>query len=122
MTPSPDDTVDLRLRPPCMGPLWLRFEPPVGAAVSVPLRPGDAVDVGSRRGLAVTLADPSVSSRHCRVAHHGEWVELVDLGSRNGVVLGGARVERAHLSVGTCFELGRTVVRVEPPASADDLE
>jgi len=68
----------------------------------------------------VTLADRTVSGRHCRVAHCGARLEVQDLGSKNGVTVAGARVDSARLGVGASFEVGRTLVRVEaPPAPAD---
>jgi DNA-binding NtrC family response regulator len=115
--PADEDlTLELPIDRAALGPVLLHFEPPAGGApVSIPLRPGDAVDVGSSLGLSVVLADRTVSARHCRVRHLGERLEVSDLGSRNGVSFGGARVERAAVGVGAWFELGRTVVRVDPP-------
>ncbi len=117
-TPDDDATLDMPIDRAALGPVLLHFEPPAGGApVSIPLRPGDAIDVGSRVGLSVVLADRTVSARHCRVAHRGGRLEVTDLGSRNGVTFGGARVDQAAVGVGAWFELGRTVVRIDAPPS-----
>ncbi|HVY46343.1 MAG TPA: sigma 54-dependent Fis family transcriptional regulator [Minicystis sp.] len=115
-----DATLDLPLERAALGPVFLRFEPP-GAAppVAIPLRPGDALDIGSRGGVAIALEDRTVSARHCRVVHRGTRLEVIDLGSRNGLSLGGARIQRADVGLGASFEVGRTFVRVEPPPRDD---
>lgn len=69
--------------------------------------------MGSGASASVRLDDATVSARHCRVAHVGVSIDVADLGSRNGVRIGGLRVERASLVVGSAFELGRTAVRIE---------
>jgi DNA-binding NtrC family response regulator len=125
MDATTDDTQEMTRDDAALGAVWLHFAAP-GAArpVAVPLRPGAEVDIGSSAGAAVTLADRRVSARHCRVAHAGAGLEVTDLGSRNGVRVGGARVAHACVGVGASFELGDTLVRVEahPRADAASLE
>ncbi|MDP7029483.1 MAG: sigma-70 family RNA polymerase sigma factor [Phycisphaerales bacterium] len=65
--------------------------------------------IGRGDDVDVTLSDPRVSRRHCRIGEHGEgwWVE--DLGSRSGtwvdsVVL--SEGERAPLQLGSLLEVG----------------
>jgi DNA-binding NtrC family response regulator len=118
--PGDDDpTLDLPIDRAELGAVLLHFDPPGGAPVTIPLRPGDAVDVGTSAGLSVVLGDRTVSARHCRVAHRGARVEVTDLGSRNGVSFGGARLSHARVGIGAWFELGRTVVRVDPAAEPE---
>jgi len=57
----------------------------------------DEAVLGRDAGCEVRLADRSISRRHARLAFDGlQWV-LEDLGSRNGVKVGGERVESATL-------------------------
>jgi DNA-binding NtrC family response regulator len=115
-----DPTVELPAGDPALPQVWLRVEDGgVTAAVFVPLSPGEELVVGSSPSADVRLADSTVSARHCRVSHAGASIDVVDLGSRNGVRIGGLRVERASLVVGSSFELGRTALHIElgsPPA------
>jgi transcriptional regulator with PAS, ATPase and Fis domain len=101
------------------GPVWLRILVHAASASprSVPLSPGGEIVLGTARhgeADAVQVDDGAVSARHCRVRHTGAAVVVDDLGSRNGVHVGGARVSHATLALGGAFEIGRTVVRVDP--------
>lgn len=71
---------------------------------------GDVV-VGRERGCDVRLTDRSISRRHATFRFEGlDWV-VEDLGSRNGVHVGGERVERAVLTDLTEVLLGDVPVR-----------
>jgi DNA-binding NtrC family response regulator len=94
--------------------LWIEVGTPGARAREVALHPGAEIVLGSGPDVNVTLDDPTVSGRHCRLAHAGGFVEVTDLGARNGVRVGGVRVSRAALPLGAVFEMGRTVVRVQP--------
>jgi pSer/pThr/pTyr-binding forkhead associated (FHA) protein len=66
---------------------------------------GEAV-LGRLPECEVTLADPSVSRRHARIAEEdGTW-RITDLGSTNGVKVNGERVTEAELAHGDRVELG----------------
>ncbi len=69
--------------------------------------------VGRDYDMDVRLADPMVSKRHARLTV-GDAVEVADLNSSNGVVLGERRVARAALGVGDAVTLGDTVLVVVP--------
>jgi len=72
---------------------------------------GDRDDV-SRAGrvLTIALADPRMSQRHARlVVVDGRWM-IEDLGSRNGTLVAGAKIERAPIDDGALIELGRTAL------------
>jgi hypothetical protein len=74
---------------------------------------GGAV-IGRSRDCDVVLADPNVSRRHAEVRPVGAGWELMDLGSTNGVVVDGRRVEgRVALHGGERVELGTSVVGFE---------
>jgi DNA-binding NtrC family response regulator len=56
------------------------------------------------------LADARLSTRHASLRRVGDAVEVVDLGSRNGVRVGSRRVARALVEAGTPFALGRMIL------------
>jgi DNA-binding winged helix-turn-helix (wHTH) protein len=49
--------------------------------------------VGREAGCTVTIPSDLVSRRHARIVVTGERATLVDLGSKNGTLLGGRRIE-----------------------------
>jgi len=61
----------------------------------------------------IGIADPAVSAHHARIEVREGRARIVDLGSRNGTWVGGARVEAAALSVGTCAIVGRSALALE---------
>jgi DNA-binding NtrC family response regulator len=111
-----DATVEIPPGDPLAGPVRLWIEAGVYGAepFEASLAPGGEVVLGSGEAAEVRIHDATVSARHCRVAHVGAAVEVVDLGARNGVRVGGVRVPRAALTLGASFEIGRTLVRLQP--------
>lgn len=108
-------TVDLDLEPElALQSAWVRFEN-AHENHKIRLEPGDEIIVGSSPTADVRLHDRAVSGRHAGIVHCGDAIEVVDLGSRNGLCAGGARVERARLRPGSAVEVGRTTVFVENP-------
>ena len=89
-----------------------------GRERSVPVPPR-GLAVGKAPGNDVVLEDPFVSARHLRVeARGGRW-HLQDLGSTNGTLLGGARVERTELPFGVPLALGDAELVLVAPGAAD---
>lgn len=85
------------------------------------LTPGERVVIGSGCRADLRVSDRAVSACHARLVATGRGVELEDLGSRNGVYVGGARISSATLAGGACsFVLGRTTVVVRPLQEDDD--
>lgn len=85
------------------------------AALPVELARGGSLTLGSGRGAAVRVCDRAVSALHCRVQADEQGVEVLDLDSKNGLFVGGARVPRARLESGTSsFVIGRSTVTVRP--------
>ena len=81
--------------------------------------PTGSTYVGREHGCDVRLDDPMVSKRHVRITV-AEVVEVVDLGSANGVSVDGGQVQRAVLRNGDTLVLGDTtlsVTRLERPAA-----
>src|SRR5436305_4540120 len=58
---------------------------------------GQELSVGSGAGNDLVLGDTTVSRHHCTIAATRTGFLLRDLGSTNGTVVGGLRVEAAYL-------------------------
>jgi len=71
---------------------------------------GETVVIGSGRSAGVRVFDPAVSSCHCALSVERGELNIRDLGSKNGLFVGGARVESARLGPGSSFVLGRVVM------------
>ena len=67
--------------------------------------------IGRGRGCEVALSDGSVSRRHAKLVL-SDVVEIVDLGSANGLTAGGQQVVRAQLRHGDVIRLGDTTLEV----------
>lgn len=89
---------------------YLRILEGADAGTDFPLRAG-ANEIGRGRSCQVRLHDPLMSKRHARIVV-GRTVEIVDLGSANGVIVGDGVVQRAVLAPGQIVTLGGTVVEV----------
>lgn len=69
--------------------------------------------IGRGEAAGVPLNDARASRRHSRVAFAGgEWT-IEDLGSSNGTVVDGKRVERAALVTGTAIQVGATLLEFD---------
>lgn len=64
--------------------------------------------IGRARECDVRLADPNVSRRHAELRNEGGAYVLVDLGSTNGSLVNGQRIERAELRDGDRILIGQT--------------
>ena len=73
----------------------------------------DQLLLGRHHSCDVVLDDPTVSRLHARlVFRHEEWV-LHDLGSTNGTIINGARLERCTLRPGDHLVLGEARLRID---------
>jgi FhaA, N-terminal domain/FHA domain len=70
--------------------------------------------LGRSRQCDIVLPDPNVSREHAEIRPHGgSWV-LIDLGSTNGSLLNGRRIEGAEvIRPGDQIELGTSVITFE---------
>jgi hypothetical protein len=86
----------------------------------IDLPQGDTL-IGRSANCQVTLDDPLVSREHARIRIQGASAVVEDLGSRNGVQLGGQPVSRsAALHNGDRIRIGtQELVFLELPASAE---
>ncbi len=75
---------------------------------------GEALVVGTSPSADLVLRDDTVSARHCALNVVGGEVAIVDLGSRNGTYVGGARVREARGQAGTVVTVGRSTLVVVP--------
>lgn len=79
--------------------------------------PGMVIGRGTEADLRIN--DPGISRRHAQIIVTGigasRRVEIVDLDSTNGIIVGGRKVERAPLGNGTRIEMGTTRMLVHSP-------
>jgi transcriptional regulator with GAF, ATPase, and Fis domain len=73
----------------------------------------DELSIGTADGNDLQLTDPSVSRHHCALRVDERGLELTDLGSRNGTLLGGVEVVRGYIQSGVRFRIGQTTIAVE---------
>jgi DNA-binding NtrC family response regulator len=113
MSDEPESVKTLELRPALeSGP----FHVEVGEADQAhrfELRLGQKLCLGSGPLADVRISDPTVSAKHCVLEADEAGVSVVDLGSKNGVFVGGARVPHARLDHrAASFVIGRSTVTV----------
>jgi two-component system, NtrC family, response regulator GlrR len=80
---------------------------------AVAVADGTELTIGSARGNDLRLSDPAVSRHHCLIEATPEGARIRDLGSTNGVLLAGCRVEAGILAPGAVLRLGDTEVAFE---------
>lgn len=76
--------------------------------------PGIVIGRGSEADLRVN--DPGISRRHAEIRVSGDSVEIVDLGSTNGITVDGRKVRQAPVVAGTRIEVGSTRMLVHAPS------
>ena len=88
---------------------------------AVTLALGRSIIIGANVGCNLVIDDLTISGRHVKLTASTDGVLVEDLGSKNGVYLAGARVERAMLR-GHYAQLciGRTTVTIEVSSSATE--
>jgi DNA-binding NtrC family response regulator len=74
----------------------------------VPLAEGEPVTVGRARSSTIYVDDEHISRVHTSVVRRGDDIIVTDLGSRNGTVVRGARVDRE------CRALAGDVIQIGP--------
>jgi hypothetical protein len=84
-----------------------------------PLQPPGLV-IGRGSDADLRINDPGISRRHAQIrvttAGPGVTIDIVDLGSTNGIVINGQRVQQATLHEGSRIEIGSTRMLVHAPA------
>lgn len=85
-----------------------------GSAWMLPPIPSRVV-IGREPGCEVLLDDRECSKQHAEVLRDTEGVLVRDLGSRNGIVVGGRAMSERRLRHGDEFTVGRTSLRYHDP-------
>ena len=79
--------------------------------------PGLVIGRGSEADLRIN--DPGISRLHAQIrvnpAGQGVQIDIVDLGSTNGIIVNGQKVQQAVLQEGTRIEIGSTRMLVHAP-------
>ena len=80
--------------------------------------PGLVIGRGSEADLRIN--DPGISRRHAQIRVNAAGpqlqIDIVDLGSTNGILVNGQRVQQAVLREGSRIEIGSTRMLVHAPA------
>jgi DNA-binding NtrC family response regulator len=109
----PSSSVTLEIAPTAPSARWL-----VEVQDELPARrvglSKDKVVVGTSPSADIVIRDATVSSRHCALSVLGGGIVIEDLGSKNGVYVGSARVHEAWGQAGTVVAIGRSTLVVLP--------
>lgn len=73
---------------------------------------GDLYVVGREPPATINFDDPTLSRQHARFQRKGDSIYVHDLDSRNGIFLGGKRVQEAVVHAGDNLSLGHVTVAV----------
>ena len=88
---------------------YLAFDVEPGHKTIIPLR--QTTTIGRDENNNIVLPDPTISRNHARIIfENGSWV-IEDLGSANGIVVRNIRLEKAILSPGDIYSVGKTSFR-----------
>jgi len=66
--------------------------------------------LGRSRECELRVADPNVSRRHAEIRQEDDAYWIFDLGSMNGTLVNGKRVDRERLDDGDRITLGSTEI------------
>jgi DNA-binding NtrC family response regulator len=75
--------------------------------------------VGAAADNDVVIACTGVSRHHATLKHKGETLIIKDAGSKNGLLVGGRRVDSVELSPGDAVQLGRALMKLERVSASD---
>jgi pSer/pThr/pTyr-binding forkhead associated (FHA) protein len=100
--------------------LFVLGEPSPGAQFTLPEQ--GAVRVGRGEDAGIRIDHPSVSREHLEIERVGTGFRVRDLGSANGMRVGGQRLDEAVLGAGDVLELGTVFLRFVPPEEAYEFD
>ncbi|MBM3961750.1 MAG: FHA domain-containing protein, partial [Planctomycetes bacterium] len=89
------------------------------ATRSYALAPGRLLVLGRSADCDLSVAEASVSRRHCTVVVLADAIEIADLGAAHGVVRQGRKVAQARLAVGDAVRLGDATLAFDGWLAAD---
>jgi pSer/pThr/pTyr-binding forkhead associated (FHA) protein len=72
----------------------------------------DGLAIGTSPGNTLQLTDPAVSRHHCALRVCERGLELRDLGSTNGTVLGESEIQLAYLKGDVHVRAGTSVIKI----------
>jgi pSer/pThr/pTyr-binding forkhead associated (FHA) protein len=73
----------------------------------------ETTTIGRTEENTFTIAENSVSSRHCEIVQRGNEYYVKDLGSTNGTYINGQKVKSSPLKSGQILRLGSVDMRLE---------
>jgi hypothetical protein len=89
---------------------WLVETGPAAEPASRTVEPGETIVVGASGPVDIRVFDRAVSGKHCSLELRDGRMLVRDLGSKNGVYVGGARLERAALASGSSCAIGKAIL------------
>src|SRR5262245_24096188 len=84
---------------------------------------GNATVLGRQADCTICLPNKAVSRQHAQIVREGDAYFLEDLGSSNGTLLNGARLNprvRAPLAEQDTFQIGPYLFGLRPPSPAPE--
>jgi len=75
----------------------------------------DWLVIGRGRSADLVIAEPTISRAHAAIGYEATGFYLQDLGSTNGTMVNGARIDRQPLKPGDQIQMGRLVLGVTLP-------
>jgi ActR/RegA family two-component response regulator len=94
-------------------PWWVEGASLCQPAIHV-LEEGKSLTIGSGPAADLRVIDRSVSAVHCALVVENGRLVVRDLASKNGVFVGGAKIDRAELGAGSSFVVGKVVLTCRP--------
>jgi hypothetical protein len=94
--------------------VYLRIIQGPGSGQVLPIPNGQPVSLGRSGASSYAFDDPLLSRKHCAVECRGDLCRIVDLQSRNGTFVNGARIGAQLLRMGDRIKIGNVVFEVCP--------
>jgi len=104
--------------------MMLVCKQPDGKETKIRLKPlshAPAVTIGRGKEATICLEDPKCSRVHCAIRYWDDIFVIRDMGSSNGTLVNGTKIEVAKLSPGDKVEIGGTTFRLEPEETSTDV-
>lgn len=74
---------------------------------------GDELSIGTAVGNTLQLSDSAISRHHCNLRVTERGLELRDLGSTNGTLLGDSEIRLAYVKPGVRLRAGMSVIQID---------
>ena len=73
---------------------------------------GENSMIGRRSDCEISIKDPAISGNHARIREVGDQLVIEDLGSTNGIIIGGKKVKQHVLQNEDLLTIGEHQIRV----------